>query len=58
MSYLDKIAEMKPMSRMYFEEPHENSTDTPSFGPGGIFLGYPEKDEHFRKRILKELNRV
>ena len=31
---------------------------TPYFGIGGFLLGYLESDEHYRKRIMNELNRA
>ena len=31
---------------------------TPHFSFSGFLLGYLESDEHYRKRIIKELNRA
>lgn len=50
---IDKIAEMYSITRLHNEKKSKNFPN-PEYGIiTGIFLGYAESDDHYRKRILK-----
>ena len=53
-----KVAELLGIQRIYYSTVNENSLDLPLYTCNGEFIGYPETDEHFRKRVLKELREI
>jgi hypothetical protein len=52
---LNEVANNFSISRKMYPEPNEKSSKYPIIGMEGQILGYPEKDELFRKRILRKI---
>lgn len=48
---------MDYLCRIYYKTNCKKSCDYAEYTRDDIFLGYPEKDEYFRKRVLAEIEK-